>query len=183
MKCCKNFSWILDWTKTIAGIALITLLGVSPTGAQVFETGLSYRAGLWHSLGFEPGSNGLSLDALYVHSLSERLLAQGGLELGTTGWGSQLLFPLAARWGTNHQVELEILNGMALYRQGPRYVTGGGISYVHVLFREKKHRLVLSAGLRITVQPSYREYSSIYSYLDLPLRIRWQFGSTPDQSE
>ena len=76
----------------------------------------------------------------------------------------------------DNQVEAEILNGMALYRQGSHYVCGAGASYVYTLFRQKKHRLVLSAGLRFTIQPAYRNFSSIYSYLDLPLRIRWQFG-------
>jgi hypothetical protein len=172
----KPFFWNLDSTKAIPGFVMILMLALSPARGQVCEIGLNYYAGLSHTLAFEPGGNGVSLDALYVQSISEELQALGGVEMGTTGWGSQLLFPLAARWGNNHQVELEILNGMALYRQGPRYVAGAGASYVYTLFRQKKHRLVLSAGLRVTVQPAYREYSNIYSYLDLPLRIRWQFG-------
>jgi len=173
----------MDSTKAIPGLALVLLLALLPARGQVFETGLNYYAGLSHTLGFEPGGNGLSLDVSFVHSVSEQLRVLGGVELGTTGWGNQVLVPLAARWGTVHQAELELLNGMALYRQGPRYVAGGGIYYVYTLFSQKKHRLVLSAGLRLTVQPSYREFSGIYSYLDLPLRIRWQFGREPGQGE
>jgi hypothetical protein len=165
----------LDSTKTIPALAVILLLVLSPVRGQFIETGLNYYAGLSHSQAWEVGSNGLSLNAQYLHSISQQLQALAGVELGTTGWGSQLLFPLAARWGNHHQAELEILNGMALYRQGARYVAGAGASYVYTLFRQKKHRLVLSAGLRLTIQPAYREYSGIYAYLDLPLRIRWQF--------
>lgn len=166
----------MDSTKAIPGLALIVLLVLAPARGQLVETGLNYYAGLSHTLAWEMGSNGFSLNAQYLHTISEEFQALGGVEFGISGWGSQLLLPLAARWGKNHQAEFEILNGMAVYKQGPRYVAGAGVSYVYTLFRQKKHSLVLSAGLRVTIQPAYREYSGIYSYLDLPLRIRWQIS-------
>ena len=166
----------MDWNKVISGLLVLMIL--VPAGGQSLEAGLNYYAGLAHSQGFEPGSNGLSLDIAWLNCISENFQVLGGMEFGFTGWGNQVLVPLAARWGKDHQVELEILNGMALYRQGPHYVGGAGAAWVYTFFRQKRHRLVVLAGLRFSVQPGYRDVSSIYSYLDLPLKVRWQFGKS-----
>lgn len=166
----------MDWNKTlwifIAGI----LFFLKPTIGQSFETGLNIPIGIAHNDGFETGANGLSLQMTYLQQLRTGFSAHGGMEFGYTGWGSQLLLPLGVRLGETNQLDLEFLNGVALYHQGGHYIGGAGAYYVYPLFRDKKHRMVLSAGLRFTIQPAYRNYGSQFFYLDLPLRIRWQFG-------
>jgi hypothetical protein len=168
----------MDWIKTSVCLFFFATLVFQQTEGQSFETGLNYYPGIVHSEGFELGSNGFSLDVSYLHELPYGFIARGGMEFGVSGWGSQLLIPLGARFGKDHQVDLELLNGVALYQQEGGYVAGGGVYYVYTFFRNQKHRLVLSAGLRYTIQPSYRDYSKLYSYLDLPMGIRWQFGQT-----
>ena len=163
----------MDWNKVIISLFIIGIFRLDSVVGQSFETGVNYYAGIAHSEGFEPGSNGFSLDATYLYELTENLSAHGGLELGISGWGSQVLAPLGARFGEKHQLDLELLNGLALYHQGAGYVGGFGAYYVYTFFADNRHRLTLSAGLRFSIQPSYRKYSELYYYLDLPLRIRW----------
>jgi hypothetical protein len=164
----------MGWIRQTAIIAVPALLFSIQARGQVFETGVNLNAGIIHSNGFELGGNGFSLNGTYLHSMSAGLMIYGGAEFGITGWGSHVLFPLGIRWGEMHQVDLELINGMALYRQGNQYVAGAGAYYVHAFFTSGRHRLVVSAGLRFTIQPAYKEYSSIYYYLDLPLRIRFR---------
>ncbi len=169
----------MDWIRTLfLGLCFCLATNFS-SFAQSFELGASVYPGIAHSSGFELGSNGFSLDMDYLHILTSDLHLHGGLELGICGWGSQLLIPAGFRWGQTAQVDLELLNGVALYEQGGHYVFGAGASYVHTFFKGKKHRLILSAGLRYTIQPAYKAFSPIYAYLDLPIRIRWGFGN-PD---
>ncbi len=163
----------MDWNKFIISLFVIAIYCMDSVLGQSFETGVNYFPGIAHSEGFESGSNGFSLDATYLYELKENLSAHGGLELGISGWGSQVLVPLGARYGEKHQLDLELLNGLALYRQKAGYVGGFGAYYVYTFFGDKRHRLTLSAGLRFSIQPSYRIYSNLYYYLDLPLRIRW----------
>jgi hypothetical protein len=175
---CKVFIWNMDWIRTFVCLFFFGTLFLQQTKGQSFETGLNYYPGIAHSEGFEIGSNGFSLDVSYLHELPYGFSARGGMEFGVSGWGSQILIPLGARFGKDHQVDLELLNGTALYRQEGAYVVGGSVYYVYTLFRNQKHRLVLSAGIRYTIQPSYRKYSNLNAYLDLPVGIRWQFGQT-----
>lgn len=155
-------------------MALILVAGSS--NAQSFELGASVYPGIAHSSGFEVGSNGFSLNMDYLYILTSDTRLHSGLELGITGWGSQLLIPAGFRWGRTAQVNLELFNGVALYQQQSHYVFGAGASYVHTFFKGEKHWLILSAGLRYTIQPAYKAFSPIYAYLDLPLRISWGFG-------
>jgi hypothetical protein len=173
----------MDWIRTLFIIITAGIFFSTAVVGQSFETGLNLPLGLAHSSGFEPGTNGFGLEVSYLHKMPKEITAHGGLELGITGWGSQVLLPLGVRFGNRHQLDIELLNGLALYRQGSQYVTGAGAYYVYTLFRNRKHRLVISAGLRFTIQPSYREYSDLYAYLDLPIRLRWQFGKSDKQSK
>lgn len=158
-------------------ISLLFLLGLmflSKTGhGQQVELGLNLYAGLAHTQGWEPGMNGTSMNFDYLHGVSDKLQVKGGLELGYTGWGSQGLLATGIRYGGPNAIELEILNGMAFYQQGPNYVFGAGAAYTRSFFNEGKNRLLLSIGLRFSIQPAYKTYSPIYSYFDIPLRISW----------
>ena len=166
----------MGWNKNIfLGLALCLTIN-NNSYAQSFELGASIYPGIVHSSGFELGSNGFSLNLDYLHNLTSGSHFRGGLELGICGWGSQLLIPAGFRWGRTAQLDLELLNGVALYQQGGHYVFGTGVSYVHTFFKGKKHQLILTTGLRYTIQPSYKAFSPIYAYLDLPIRIRWGFG-------
>lgn len=156
----------------IMGTGMLFLLSTG-LQAQTFETGINYFWGIGHSEGFEPGSNGFSLDLKYHYSLDKNIGLNAGMEAGISGWGFQILFPVGFRYGKKHKVEAELLNGMALYQQGSAYVFGAGLYYVKPFFEDNKHQLILSFGLRYTIQPAYREYSPLYAYIDLPLRIRW----------
>ncbi|MBN1952977.1 MAG: hypothetical protein JW801_17365 [Bacteroidales bacterium] len=147
-----------------------------PVRGQFVEAGLNVPVGLAHSAGFDFGGNGLGLEVDYLHVFSPKLKARGGFEFGYTGWGNQILLPLGVRFGEKHQMELELVNGPALYEQQNGYVTGGGVYYTYTLFGDSMPRLKISIGLRCTVQPSYREYSNLYTYFDLPVRLHWQFG-------
>lgn len=167
----------MDWIKTLVIVLILVIFRPDPAVGQSFETGVNYYPGIAHSNGFEVGSNGFSVDLTYLYRLSESLSTHGGLELGISGWGSQILVPLGVRFGTKHQLDLELINGLALYHQGNKYVGGAGIYYVYTFFPNSRHQLVLSAGLRFSFQPSYREYSDLYSYLDLPLRLRWKISA------
>lgn len=165
---------VLNKAKYLVFAGLFCLL--SGLQAQRFELGLSAYPGLAHNQGFEAGMNGISLNFRYLFTLEQDLVLSGGLEAGYSGWGSQLLFPLGICYGRAHLIGARLLNGMALYRQGPQWVGGLELYYGYVLFREKKHQLILSAGLRYIAQPAYRAYGPIYSYFDLPLGISWRFG-------
>lgn len=155
-------------------LIMLLLLPISIMGfAQQLETGLNVSPSLAHSQGFEPGMNGSSLNLDYLHKAGERISLKGGLELGYTGWGSQGLISTGLRYGEINAFEAEILNGMAFYQQGPKYVFGTGAYYSRSFFTEGKNRLLLSLGLRYTIQVGYKEFSPLYSYIDIPLRIRW----------
>ena len=155
-------------------VFIFLLLPLSFKGfGQQLELGINLYPGLAHTQGWEPGMNGASLNFNYLHVVSEELLLKGGLELGYTGWGSQGLLATGIRYGDINALGVEILNGMALYQQGPSYVFGTGASYTRTFFNEGKNRLLLSLGFRYIIQPAYSKYSSIYSYFDLPLQIRW----------
>jgi hypothetical protein len=123
--------------------------------------------------------NGSAIKLSYLHTLEGDIRLLGGMEAGITGWGSQVLLGTGIRKGTLHQVEVEILNGMALYKGRSPYVFGLGSTYVRHLAGKRKHRLLLSAGLRFTLQPAYREYSDLFFYIDLPLQIRWGLNFNP----
>lgn len=163
----------MDWTRITVCMGLMLLTTVLRSKAQEMELGVNVVPGIAYSGVFSPGMNGFSLDADYIHTLGDRIELKGGLELGLTGWGSQVLMSTGARWGSVNKVEMEILNGMALYQQGPNYVFGAGAYYCRSFFQGKKNQLLISGGLRYTIQPAYKTYSSIYTYFDLPLRFRW----------
>lgn len=163
----------MDWIRGAPFFCMLLFTtGISSLG-QDTELGVNVNAGLAHTGKFDPGMNGFSLNTDYLHSIGENLALKGGLEIGITGWGSQLLIATGIRWGGVDQVELEFLNGMALYQQGPNYVFGAGAYYSRTLFSGNRNRLLLSAGLRFSIQPAYSAYSSVYTYFDLPLRMRW----------
>lgn len=155
-------------------LIILLLLPISFMGlAQQLETGINIYPSLAHSQGFDPGMNGSSLNIEYLHKAGERISLKGGLELGYTGWGSQGLISTGVRYGGINAFEAEILNGIAFYQQGPNYVFGTGAYYSRSFFAEGKNQLLLSLGLRYTIQPGYKEFSPLYSYFDIPLRIRW----------
>lgn len=166
----------MDWNKATIILLSLGIFCLNPVAGQSFETGVNYYPGIAHSEGLEPGSNGFSVDVSYLYVVAQNLSTYGGLELGISGWGNQVLVPLGVRLGARHQLDAELLNGLALYQQGSRYVGGAGVYYVYAFFPNSKHQLVLSAGLRFSIQPAYREYSDLYYYLDLPLRIRWKIA-------
>ena len=150
------------------------LLALSIRGlGQQMELGINLLAGIAHTQGWEAGMNGGSLNFDYLHAVTERSQLKGGLDLGYTAWGSQGLLDFGIRYGGANSMELNILNGMAFYQQGPHYVFGTGAYYTRSFFNEGKNLLLLSIGLRYTLQPFYREYSLIYSYFDIPLSLRW----------
>jgi hypothetical protein len=118
------------------------------------------------------GMNGTSLNLEYLHPVRERHSLRGGLEFGYTGWGSQVLLSTGYRFGNGHGMELEVLNGMALYRQGVNYVVGTGAAWEWTMAKGR-NGLLISSGIRFSMQPAYEKYSDVYAYVDLPLRIRW----------
>lgn len=155
-------------------LSLVLFLVISIKGyAQQLELGVNQYTGIANTLEWEAGFNGFSLDIDYFHSVGEKTTLKGGMELGYTGWGSQGLMALGFRYGDVNSLDVSILNGLAFYQQGPAYVFASEASYTRSFFNEGKNRLLLSIGLRYSIQPAYSTYSSIYSYLDLPLRIRW----------
>ena len=155
-------------------VFIFLLLVISLRGySQQLETGINIYPGLAHSQGVDPGMNGSSLNLDYLHKVGELTFLKGGLELGYTGWGSQGLIATGLRYGGINAFEAEILNGIAFYQQGSNYVFGTGAYYSRSFFTDGKNRLLLSLGIRYTLQPAYKEFSPIYSYIDFPLRIRW----------
>jgi len=153
----------------ILALLLLSIMGFS----QQLETGISIYPSLAHSGGFETGMNGGSLNLDYLQRVREKIILKGGLELGYTGWGSQGLLATGFRYGGVNALEAEILNGLAFYQQGSNYVFGTGVHYCRTFFQEGKNQLLLSLGLRYSIQPAYKEISPMYSYIDIPLRIRW----------
>ncbi len=158
----------MDWIKSSPVICLLLFASALSSLGQRTELGVNVNAGMAYTGKFDPGMNGFSLDADYLHTIGDNLKLKGGFEIGITGWGSQLLIATGIRWGGVDQVELEFLNGMALYQQGPNYVFGAGTYYCRTLFRGNRNTLLSSAGLRYSIQPAYSEYSSIYTYLICP---------------
>jgi hypothetical protein len=155
-------------------LIILLLLPISIMGfGQQLETGINVYPSLAHSQGFEPGMNGNSLNLDYLHKMGEKTSLKGGLELGYTGWGGQGLISTGLRYGEISALDAEILNGLAFYQQGPRYVFGTGVYYSRSFFTEGKNRLLISLGLRYTIQAGYKEFSPLYAYIDIPLRIRW----------
>lgn len=153
---------------------LLLFLVISIKGyAQHLELGINQYTGIAYTREWEAGFNGFSLDIDYFHSVGEKITLKGGVELGYTGWGSQGLMAIGFRYGEVNSLDVAILNGMAFYQQGPAYVFGSEAFYTRSFFNEGKNRLLISIGLRYSIQPAYSAYSSIYSYLDLPLRFRW----------
>lgn len=155
-------------------IGIILLLSIFFYGfGQSLELGVNILTGIAHTQQWEPGMNGAGLNLDYLHPLTEEINIKGGVELGYTGWGSQGLLVLGGRYGAENAVGIELLNGLAFYQQGLNYVFGCGASYTRSFFNEGKNLLLLSIGMRYTIQPAYKSYGPIYSYFDIPLQIRW----------
>jgi len=162
----------MDGNKKRGAVLILLASLCMSTAAQELELGIQHQLGVAHSQGVELAMNGWSMDALYLHKVADKGMAGAGLELGYTDWGSQSLLSLHYRHGHKHLWEVEFLNGMAFYQQGPHYVMGLGLNYAHRIFRGR-NGLLLSAGLRFSMQPAYRDYSTHYAFFDLPLRISW----------
>lgn len=154
------------------GIILLLFDFYQGSGQQL-ELGINFIPGLAHTQQWEAGMNGAGFNVDYLHPVKEDISLRGGVELGYTGWGSQGLMALGFVYGSTNALELELLNGMAFYQQGPNYVFGCGASYIRSFFNQGKNLLILSIGLRYSIQPAYRSYGPIYSYLDIPIQLRW----------
>lgn len=153
-------------------LLIFICLSVSGYGQQL-ELGMNQYTCIAHTGGWEAGLNGLSLNLDYYQVAGEKTKLKAGMEAGYTGWGSQWLVAAGLRYGGTNSLDVAILNGMAFYQQGPAYVFGSEASYTRSFFKEGKNHLLLSLGLRYSIQPAYSKYSLIYSYVDIPLRIRW----------
>jgi len=162
----------MRWNKLLLLLALTAGIALE-AHAQYLETGLKAYPVIAHSQGMEWGMNGTGVELTYLHRLESEVLLKGGFEAALCGWGSQLLVPLGCRLGGQHDLEGSLINGIALYQQAPAWVGGLELSYVLSFLSAKKNALVLSAGLRFIIQPAYKEYSPLYYYLELPLRISW----------
>ena len=155
-------------------ILLLLVLFSSPMlNGQQFELGLNILPGLAHSKGFEPGMNGLDLEVAYVHPLEPAGSIKGAICAGYTGWGAQTLLATGYRTRGRNAIEAMLINGMALYRHQPAWVGGVQASWVGSLFPGGKNELGISAGMRFSMQPAYRDTGPLWYYLDLPLRISW----------
>ncbi len=153
---------------------ILVILTLSKTGhGQQLELGINLYTGMAHTQGWEPGMNGASLNFDYLQGVTDGVLVKGGIESGLhrVGQPGASCHRDQVRWSQRFGVE--ILNGMAFYQQGPNYVFGAGAAYTRSLFNEGKNRLLLSIGLRFTIQPAYRSHGPIYSYFDIPVSIRW----------
>ena len=162
---------LMIWNKY--HISILIMLLVQSLHAQHMELGLQSRTTLAHSSGAEMAMNGWDLSLSYSHHLDQDIFIRGGMEWGYAGWGGQMLFVSALAYGQKNQAELEILNGMALYRQKNSYIFAAGVRFRHLFFHPGRNKLILSAGFRYSIQPAYKDYSGIYSYLDFPIRISW----------
>ena len=147
-----------------------------------FAVGLSPQTGIAYAAGLDPGLSGLALEAMGQISL-DGLVAELGVESGTSPLGWQMLFPLRAglRWGESAfhaTAALEVSPGLSLTRPALFMLGLGGAARIDWRLAPR-FGLYAGIGLRITLCPAYRNFTGIaYQSLDIPLAlgVRWQLS-------
>ncbi len=154
-------------------------LAMSLSAQQIslnFESfpGVAYRGGG----GYFYGGGGFELT--YQQDLGKDRI-RGGLEYRIIDWGNQVSINAAYNmtyytqkaWRISGTSGLQL--GLALFRQTPLFAWG--LEYTPEVEWQSQKRFFANAGLgiRFTNSPKYRNYSSINSVWELPVRIGWGF--------
>lgn len=136
---------------------------------------------------FETGYNGTAFAIEYQKTLTSDWDLLTGLEYSFVGWGNQGLVELGLsrnlmkKEKLSLNAELTLLNGLAWFRPKSLYVWGGMVGVTLAWNVRKRSSLTLGTGIRYTQCPAYKDYSRIYSYLDIPIHIGWQIDLEKDE--
>jgi len=168
-------------------VVLLILISIGGNAnGQSFEVGLMSFPSLiginqqYESMSFNPSLNGGGLKFSYTHPIkTSNFQYIFGAELSYVDWGTQLISRIGAstfiKKNNKFGIELNLLNGIALYVKKSAYVFGGEGNVFFYLPVKQKNRIKLSAGLRFTQNNQYKTIG-YFRYLDVPLSFSWKFG-------
>jgi len=102
-----------------------------------------------------------------------------GIEFSFTDWGTQILSRVGASTPINDALEVEVilLNGLALYVDKPTYVFGGEANVFYLISIKNKNRIKLNVGLRFSQNSKYKTVGN-FRFIDLPIGVSWLFGNS-----
>ncbi len=136
--------------------------------------GVAYRGGGGYFYG------GGGLEVTYQHDFKQGRI-RGGLEYRIIDWGNQIGLNVAYNhpyfvhnaWRVSGTSGLQL--GLALFRQRPLFVYG--LEYSPEVEWQSGKRFFANAGLgiRYTNSPKYRNFGTINSVLELPIKIGFGF--------
>ena len=123
---------------------------------------------------------GGGLEVTYQHDFKQGRI-RGGLEYRMIDWGNQMAINAAYnhpyyvrdRWRISGTSGLQL--GLALFRVNPLFVYG--LEYSPEIEWQSGKRFFANAsiGIRYTNSPRYRDYGTINSVLELPIKVGFGF--------
>jgi len=161
-------------------LSFLPILFYFNSNAQKLHLETHFFPSLAYQNTFETGYNGTAFALEYQKTLTSDWDLLAGLEYGFIGWGNQGLVELGLsrnfikKEKISLNAELVFLNGLAWFRPKSLYVWGGMLGATFTWNIRKKSSLTVGTGIRYTQCPAYKDFSSIYSYLDIPLQMGWQ---------
>lgn len=124
---------------------------------------------------------GASLQVNYKKPWNEKINLLAGLEGQINSWGNHVFLIVGGeytyftneKWSSN--VLLNLGNGFALFEPMPLYSfnTKGQIFWNY--HTRKQNNWGIGVGVQFLVTPKYKNYSSIYSTVNMPITLRFNF--------
>ena len=130
---------------------------------------------------FDNRFDGASFQMYYKKTFYEKLHFIAGIEGQINSWGNHVLLIVGGeyiyfkneRWSSN--VRLNIGNGIALFQPNLLY-SFNSKGQIFWNYRTKKQNIWgIGVGLQLMITPEYKSYSSIYSTVNVPVTLQYNF--------
>lgn len=156
--------------------ALLMLCGLNEARAQRIQISAQYIQGIRYTSNWDAFKGGTELSADYIIPAKNWNYSIGA-HVRTVQWGSQLGLSLGITKAIDKKIEIgaEIQNGIALFRQKPLYTFSAGVKGNYLFRKREKSVLGLSVEVRYTNTPAYKDYSLIYSLVEIPMGVFIRF--------
>lgn len=167
----------MDAAMKKAAISLAILLSASIAYAGDWDFEASYRQGLLYADRWDPGFSGAGLSTMAWKSAPFGSIG-AGLELGAIGGAWHVAIPVAYRYeylrwdGFSLGLDIELDNGVALYRPAPLWLWGAAIRQSISMDMGNRWALGLSLGLGYSACPGYEAIAAgPFSSTDLIVKL------------
>lgn len=156
---------------------LLCLVPFLPLNAQVISLYIHSNQGILAGKNWESGNRGGAMGLNFSHPIKHSYNYIVGTEIALVPWGTNISANLGVCYSKNintkwqYTVSTLTNQGVALFRPKSLYVYGlsGLVGMEYKL--TNKLSLGIQSGLKYYSCPSYKQYSLISSYLDIPIQI------------